>query len=326
MTYQQIGEYRVSRVGLGTVQFGMEYGISNTTGQVPFPEVIEIFTTAREQGLNFVDTAPVYGESEQTIGKALSEIGARDEFVVCTKLDLQPSIENADDREIVSAVRTRVAHSLKSLRLERLPLFLLHRVEHLTARNGIIWDCLLQEKAAGRIANLGVSVDGSTPDHALSCIKNPDVAAVQIPLNVLDYRWREAGVLAAAEMAGTAVITRSSYLKGLLAMDVDNIPGFLSDAIPHVSFISDVAREIGISVGELVLRYVFSVPGVATTIIGVDTANQFRENLAIFRKGPLPNEILARLEGRITDVPDLVLVPALWNQHQKMETYERDTV
>ena len=95
MTYAQVGDYRISRVGLGTVQFGMDYGISNKTGQVRFADVVEIFETAREQGLNFIDTAPVYGNSEATIGRAIAEMGAPDEFVICTKLDLPPKAEEA---------------------------------------------------------------------------------------------------------------------------------------------------------------------------------------------------------------------------------------
>lgn len=326
MDYKTIGDYKISRVGLGTVQFGMDYGINNKTGQVGFEEIVEILTSARDAGLNFVDTAPAYGTSEESIGKALAQIDGFGDYVICTKLDLPSNVEELGDKELTDLVRSRVARSIESLRIECVPLFLLHRPAHRTMRNGLVWKALLEECSAGRIGHLGVSVDGANTEDALECIGDGDVTAVQIPFNALDYRWHAAGVFEAAKRSGTAIISRSTYLKGLLAMDVEDVPEFLSEAVPHKEFLATLASDLGITSIQFAMRYVLSLPEIASTIVGVDSAEQFRENLDVYRMGPLPEDVVKRIQARIRDVSDLVVVPSLWNEYMELEKYEDDEV
>ncbi|MCK5155856.1 MAG: aldo/keto reductase, partial [Spirochaetales bacterium] len=104
-----VSSVEISRLGLGTVQFGFDYGINNTRGQVPYDEVCRMLIRASDQGINFLDTSRLYGSSESVLGKAIAEIGR--EFTVCTKLDLPKNYTELGEKEIRDAVNASFMQS-----------------------------------------------------------------------------------------------------------------------------------------------------------------------------------------------------------------------
>ncbi len=317
MEYPPFKELKISRFGIGTVQFGLEYGINNKTGQVPYSDVLHIFETALENDVNFIDTSRVYGTSEETIGKVFGELGAGDDFVICTKLDVSKDYDDKSDREVLAEAESSLHNSLESLGLASIPVYLLHRPEHRTFRDGLIWDYLKEEVSKGTIGHLGVSIaDG--PSEAIECFKDPAVEAIQIPYNVFDARWDKAGVLAVAAERGIAVFNRSSYLKGLLLMEMDEVPDHVTESLCYKESLNRIAAEAGFDVKELVLRYVFSVPEIPSTIIGIDSQVQFKENLRIYEKGPLESALIQKIRTAFGEVLEYVLNPFLWDQRLMM--------
>ncbi len=113
-------DLRFSTLVLGTVQFGLPYGIANTTGQPPYREVLDILSAAAEGGVTCLDTAAVYGESEVVLGKALAELHLSDTMIVVTKVT-QLANEKISARQADEIVEQSVTRSLRNLRLERLP-------------------------------------------------------------------------------------------------------------------------------------------------------------------------------------------------------------
>jgi aryl-alcohol dehydrogenase-like predicted oxidoreductase len=322
MGYPPFKELKISRFGIGTVQFGLDYGINNKTGQVSYSDVLHIFETALENGVNFIDTSRVYGTSEETIGKALKKLGAADDFVICTKLDVFKDYSDKSDREVLAEAGDSLHKSLEFLGLATLPVYLLHRPEYRTFRDGLIWDYLKEEVSKGTIAHLGVSIaDG--PPEAIECFKDPAVEAIQIPYNVFDARWDKAGILAVASERGIAVFNRSSYLKGLLLMEMAEVPEHVTESLCYKESLNRIASEAGLDVKELVLRYVFSVPEITSTIIGIDSQVQFKENLRIYEKEPLENALIQKIRTTFGEVPEYVLNPFLWDQRLLMLQQQR---
>ncbi|MFH1009191.1 MAG: aldo/keto reductase [Candidatus Latescibacterota bacterium] len=310
-------DLKISRFGIGTVQFGFDYGINNKTGQVPYEEVLRIFETALANGVNFLDSSRLYGTSEQTIGKALKELGAKNDFLPCTKLDISHDYAERSDEAVRGEVSDSIHQSLESLGLDRLPIYLLHQPAHRTFRDGLIWECLKEAVREGTIGHLGVSI-ASGPSEAVECFRDPSVEALQIPYNVFDARWEKSGILSTAAERGIALISRSSYLKGLLLMEMDEVPDHVTESLCFKQSLNQLAAEAGLSVKEMALRYVFSVPDITSTIIGIDSSVQFEENLEIYEKEPLSDELIQRIKAAFWDIPEYVLNPFLWDQRLLM--------
>jgi aryl-alcohol dehydrogenase-like predicted oxidoreductase len=302
----RVGEWDLSVLQLGTVQFGLSYGIANTTGQPPFREVCRILAAAAEAGVNCLDTAAGYGESEEVLGRALAELGLRDRMVVVTKVrhisaEVVPSA--AADR----LVEESVVQSLKRLRLDALPICLFH-----AEANWVLAESLLKLKARGLVRHAGCSV--VSPGAARQVAESGLAAAVQIPTSVLDRRFVKGGVFDAARARRVALFVRSIYLQGLLLMPEADILPELAEVIPVRRRLDALAREAGLSLAELAARYVLGLPGFSCAVVGVETEAQMRQNTDLFAKPPLDDALMRAVADAVPDLPEKIVFPALWSK------------
>jgi aryl-alcohol dehydrogenase-like predicted oxidoreductase len=196
------------RLALGTVQFGLPYGIANQRGQVSGNEAALILETARANGIGTLDTASAYGTSESMLG----EVGVSGWRVV-TKLSAVP----ADCSDIRAWVKQSVNESRKRLKIERIAGVLLHRPMQLIEPCGkAIYRALQELKQSGEVEKIGFSIYSPVELDALWSEYSPDI--VQAPFNVVDRRIFTSGWLAKMHAAGTEIHTRSVFLQGLLLM------------------------------------------------------------------------------------------------------------
>lgn len=301
-----------SRLGLGTVQFGIPYGIANTSGQVPYATVVRILSLANASGVTFLDTARGYGTSEQSLGAALAQLGLAGAFTVSTKLDIGMDYESRSEAEVLAEVEGALEGSRKALGRYCIPVYQLHVPAHRTWRGGVIWKYLRTRQREGAIGLLGVSMAGTDVAMALECLEDPAVGVLQIPYNAFDQRWRRCGVLGTAARRGVSVVGRSAFLQGLLLLSEERVPPGLADSIPLKRRLSAIAVDEGMDVGELALRYALSAPEVSSTIVGVDSVQQLERNLAVAARGPLPPRVTGIVESEFADVPERLVVPSLW--------------
>ena len=303
---------RWSRLGLGTAQFGLPYGVANRTGQVPYPLVLRILERAAGRGITLIDTAPAYGTSEASLGMALRELGLGNAVMVCTKLDLAADYDSRSTGAVLEEVRSVLDSSRRALGLERLPVLQLHVPAHRWWRGGAIWDLLRAQRDAEAIGMIGVSMSGTDVDEARSVLADPSVDVLQIPYNAFDQRWRSSGVLESAAARGVRVIGRSPYLQGLLAMSDGLVPPRLAHALPWKARFRRIADDAGMEPAELAMRYALSAGEIATTVAGVETLEQLETNLRYADRGPLPAETAARIEEELAGVPEAIAAPFLW--------------
>jgi aryl-alcohol dehydrogenase-like predicted oxidoreductase len=202
------------RLVLGTVQFGMPYGIANRTGQVSLPEVRAILEAARVARIDTLDTAVAYREAEQRLGEA----GVYD-FRVVTKLPPRP----ADCADAAAWVAQTVEQSLRRLGVSRLHGLLLHRARDLLDADGrAILGKMRELRAAGHVSRIGVSIyDPEELDEVVGIVE-PEI--VQGPFNVFDRRLLTSGWLGRLAAAGVEVHVRSVFLQGLLLMPAAQRP------------------------------------------------------------------------------------------------------
>jgi aryl-alcohol dehydrogenase-like predicted oxidoreductase len=300
---QKNNEHALSRLTLGTVQFGLAYGIANQGGKPAYETCREIMAEAYAAGIRCFDTAAAYGESESVLGRALAELGIADAVTLVSKSrPLDPTIE--DPTLIKQQIEASLQDSLKHLRVEQLPVFLFHREADLR------WmEILAALRERGLIARIGVSVD--TAAGAESAAAEPLVVAVQLPHNLFDHRF-SAGPWFQSKSADSLLFARSAFLQGLLLMPEARIPAALHVVIPARRRIEQLAAEAGMTMPELCLRYSLSFPAIDSVLIGVDSVAQLKENIAIAAKGPLPTDLIEQIHAAVPDFPETIVRPALW--------------
>ena len=296
---------RFSRLMLGTVQFGLPYGIANQTGQVSRETVRRILALAHEHEVNSLDTAANYGESESVLGWAMSELGLRDYFRVVTKVPPIPSDSCRTVADINAFVENSVTDSLKHLGVERLAICLFHREEDLCYA-----DALLRLRDRGLVEKVGWSV--MTVAATDEILKTNIAEAIQFPLSLLDQRFLKAGILSRMQEQGISGFARSVYLQGLLLMDEEKIPDYLTPVIPVRRRLQAIAASQELTLQEMAMRYALSLPGITSLVVGADTVPQVAANLATLQQGPLSDDLMATIHEAVPDLAEVILLPNHW--------------
>ena len=288
---------------LGTVQWGLPYGVANRTGQPDSRVVGEMMAVAEAAGVRTLDTARAYGSSETVIGEHISDrVGWR----VITKI--QPDLDPEDPDRAAVQLNESLAASLGALGGAP-DTVLLHRAAHRTAFGGRLWDQLLRAKDDGRTRRIGLSAD--TPEQALAALEDPTVDVIQAAASLLDPRLQRAGFFQRARDRGVEVHIRSVFLQGAACLAPENLPPHLRALGPVLSTLGEIGGAMGCPVPELCLRYARDALG-AAVVVGSETVAQLRENLRVLATPRLPASTLAELRAAVPDLPVPVLTPSSW--------------
>lgn len=296
-------EYRLSRLMLGTVQFGQAYGIANKTGRPSFKNVLGILECALANGVNCLDTAHAYGDSEEVLGKAMQELKIGDKMIVVTKVPILPN--NLSLAEADRMVEQLVRSSLKRLRLDFLPICLFH-----SEKDAVYAEALLKMKEKGVIKHAGISAD--SPEGARRAVKAGYFEAMQLPTSILDQRYIREGIMKDAAQKEMGLFIRSVYLQGLLFLADNEIPPALSEVIAVRRRLQEIARKSGMDLAALAVRFVMSMKEVNCLVMGLETIGQLQDNLKTLAQGPLNAELLEEIRQAVPKLPEHVLRPSLW--------------
>jgi aryl-alcohol dehydrogenase-like predicted oxidoreductase len=286
----------VVRVALGSAQFGLAYGVANRGGQVSPSKVKMILKAAKSAGVDTVDTAIGYGDSETCLGN----LGVTN-FRVVTKLPGLP----AEISNVASWVENELALSLLRLRLSKVYGLLLHRSSDLSGPHGAsLWSTMVELKNRQLIEKIGVSI--YDPDELDYLTTNFDIDLVQAPFNLLDRRLSSSGWLDRLKKINVEVHTRSVFLQGLLLMSREEIPSKferwngLWDRWHHWLQYSDVTAL------QACLALPLSCEKIDRVVVGMDSEQQFQQILQVLAR-PLINN----LPDLRCDSKDLIN-PAIW--------------
>jgi spore coat polysaccharide biosynthesis protein SpsF len=307
-------EPRPAELVLGSVQLGVPYGAANRTGKPTRAAALRLVTRAVDAGITKFDTARAYGDSEDRLGEALR---TRKAIRTITKLSpLAHLASGATRREVRSAVDTSIEESLYALRREQIDCLLLHRAAHMTAFGGAVWERLIERLEDGTVLALGVSVQ--SPEEATAALACSDVRHLQLPFNLLDWRWADAGIVEnIRSRAQVTIHARSIFLQGLLAADDASIWPRIDDidAAALISTISEIARDFGRdSAADLCVAYARGQDWIDGVVVGMETEDQLDDNLRLFLRPPLSPADCADVARRLPRVSAQLLNPAQWPQ------------
>lgn len=286
------------KLGLGTAQFGMDYGISNPAGKVARTEVKNIFQLALQLGVSVLDTAPGYGDSESVLGELLP---AAHSFQIVTKTPVLNTSKLT--REHAELLDLSLQESLARLKQESIYGLLVHHADNLFLPGGeLLVEALHRFVAQGRVRKIGTSVyTGAQIDAVLSRFV-PDI--IQVPLNVLDQRLVTSNHLQRMKQLGVEVHTRSVFLQGVLLSEPNALPAFFGPYRQKLERARDFARDNGLSALQLALGFVASVAGVDVALVGVTSERELQEILQAWQAGterPRDWSVLACADEQLVD-------------------------
>lgn len=259
-----------SRLALGTVQFGQAYGISNKKGQPKEQEVRDILDLAAANGVQMLDTAPAYGNAEQTLGRVLT---SSDSFNIVTKtiaLREIPATSAPTD-----ALKLTFEKSLQATNQDSLYGLIVQLASDLLGPDGDkIWKALEDIKASGCVKKIGVSCYNTSEIRTLS--DRYPISLIQTPFNIFDQALIQNGMIETLKAAGVEVHIRSALLQGLAVMDPDNLPDGFTRARKHVLSLRNAANSQNITPLELALGFVNSVKSIDQMVIGVTDTQELQ--------------------------------------------------
>jgi aryl-alcohol dehydrogenase-like predicted oxidoreductase len=257
----------VTKLAIGTAQFGMSYGVADQIQQVDYYQVDRILSEARKLNIDLLDTAITYGDSETVLGS----LGVQD-FRIVSKL---PPLTYADE-EIQSWVKAQIQNSLTRLKVPSLYGLLLHRPQDLIGQSGKKLKIILEHfRETGKVQKLGVSIYSPCELNQITDVMALDI--VQAPLSLIDRRLETSGWLQRLCDNGIEIHTRSTFLQGLLLLQRDKIPRRF-EPWQHLwdRWASELERN---SLNALVecLSYPLSLPCIDRVVVGLNSIRQLRE-------------------------------------------------
>jgi aryl-alcohol dehydrogenase-like predicted oxidoreductase len=266
----------LSKLALGTVQFGTQYGINNNRGVIAPGEIDQILSLANRSGINLLDTAPTYGVAERAISKVAGK------FKIVTKIT---GIPTGDD-QIHNLLFKQVNTSLARLEVSRVFGILLHRPMQLLEKEGeIIYSTLQKLKSDGLVEKIGVSIYDPSELDKLTQFYDFDI--VQAPLNIFDRRLINSGWMQRLDKMGVELHVRSVFLQGLLLVEPEKRHPKFERWGKLFKQYDNWLITLNMSRLQASIRYALSFDTINNVIVGIDGIDHL-ESIIRAAPGPIP--------------------------------------
>lgn len=286
------------KLALGTVQFGMKYGIQGHD-QPDGEQALAILNKAYASGIEIFDTSAVYGTAEDILKQFLQQ-----PHMVANSVRVISKFSGN-----IEQIEYGIQESLTRLGLEELDGYLLHDANQVFNDQAI--QALIRLKKYGLTKNIGVSV--YTPKQAFKALEYKEIDMIQVPYNLFDRRLDKEGFFQETKKQPVTVLARSILLQGLLTMKVNELPASLQAAKPYLMELERLCQEEDCTRLEAALQFVHTHEGIDVGIIGVDTLQQLQQILSLFKK-KRNDRLISRLSDAFDNVDEKVIDPTGWNK------------
>lgn len=252
----------IEKIVLGTVQFGLDYGVNNNSGQVAMGEILSILQLAGENNIFILDTSSAYGNAEKILGQLLP------------KIDFDFAIISKYPRNGLS-VNDTLHNTLKNLQVDSLYGYLLHHFE-IYRESSDIWQEFKALKSFHKVKKIGFSIY-TKEELDLILSRGDEFDIIQFPFNILDHQFEP--YLKILHRRNVEIYVRSTFLQGLFFMDREKLPPKLQVLKKYLNIIDDYASSKKMSIGEVAINYNIHNEYIDGVLIGVDNVKQLDENI-----------------------------------------------
>jgi len=251
----------LSKIVLGTVQFGLNYGINNASGKISFDEVQRIFALCKIHGIKKLDTSQSYGNSEDVLGQSTNS-----KFQIISKYS-----------DTHSAVSEAFHQSLTLLKTDKLYGYLVHHFNSFREQPAI-WDQMVSLRNAGLVEKTGFSLyEPEELEYLFD--KNIDFDLIQFPYNIFDRSFEP--YLKELRQRNIEIHVRSVFLQGLFFKNPNKLSETLLPLSPYLKELNSFCKEENMSIEELALNAVIHNEFIDGVLIGVDNESQLMKNIEI---------------------------------------------
>ena len=287
----------IKKISLGSVQFGTNYGISNTKGKTSINELKRIISYASKNNIENIDTAAMYGSSEKNLGL----VGVSN-FKIVSKIP--PIDDNLDN--IQQFVIDNFMNSLKSLKMNSIRGVLLHDANNLLGVNGDrVYGALQFLKKSGLVSKIGISV--YNPFQVEKVMENFDIDIVQGPVNIFDQRFISSGLISKLSLKGIEFESRSVFLQGLALMDNKHLPNYFLKWIGLFNSFKRILNELHINPVQACIAFSLALKDIERVVIGIEDLSQLKEILLASNI-----EIDTHIFQELSCEDEMLINPSLW--------------
>lgn len=292
---------------LGTVQFGLDYGIRGQK-RPSIEDSIKILDYATQNGIDNIDTAHAYGCAEDVVGEFLKRKTIKREKLFISSKFKPNDLDDIKPEDYKKTIREHLEYQLRRLNTDYLDAYMFHSSRYAYDEEKL--KAMYEIKKEGKIRHCGVSV--YYPDEAKIIIESPYADFMQLPSSIFDQRMKNKCIFDIALQNGTTQIhSRSAFIQGLILMDEDEVPPFLEGAKPIIRKIDLLCKKYNISRIKLALLYVKQFGAISHLVFGVDNLEQVKENIKIFEED-FSSDIIEEIGREFENIKTDIVMPSLW--------------
>lgn len=295
----------VSEISFGGVEIGLPYGIGihSATDMPTETEAIRLLHAALDRGMNYFDTARLYGRSEEIIGTAFK--GKRAQVVLCSKCRHLPKTGGADAASLKNLITQSLHESLLALKTDYLDVFLLHSTVLADLQHPVVAETFSELKANGLVRAIGVSTYSAAETQLTLDQQVWDV--IQLSFNLMDQR--QAKFFAPARAAGVGIMVRSVLLKGILSDRGRNLHPALQIVADHRARYQELLDENNPKLSQLATRFALSFSEISTVLVGIDRMEYLDQAVAVASGHYLDAATRARAQSLAFPDPEFLNLP-----------------
>ena len=285
----------LEKICLGTAQFGLDYGINNTRGKIPKNEVFEILEYALQNGIEFIDTAYAYGDSEKVLGDFIKNNPNGEKFKIISKI---PNVENIDKA---------IEETFTNLAVDKLYGYLVYNFNSFL-ENTKIFDTVLRLKHTTKVEKIGFFLH--YPEEYYK-IKNLEIDILQIHYSIFDQRFCK--IFEELKEKKIEIHARSVFLQGPVFKKPKELEGRFSKLKDKPSYINSLSKELGIPLNAIFLNFVLENENVDKVVIGVDRLENLKENIDSLSFQDIVKQLHQRLV-ELKETDEDIILPIRWQK------------
>ena len=314
MKYVQAKGLDLSAFALGTVQLGLTYGLGEHSEKPTEEAAFAILDRAVDLGVNTLDTANNYGDSEAVIGRWLTRRKAEGKKLPYIVTKVGPLKHGSYDI-LRDDVLYQLEGCMKRLCIDKLDIFMLHNYEDYAQDRDAMQKIFADIKSQGLYDYSAISAYSR---HDYGVIAESGFDATQIPINVFDWGQIENGGMQKLADSGMMIFTRSGFLQGLVFHTPEDLYPRMDFCFPYLNRFIELYKEFELSPAALALSFVLSLPGVTQAVMGCDTADQVESNCKLFDQTvTLSQDQLDKLHDAFHGIDPRVINPGTWFNRMK---------